>query len=110
LIASDGKWLKASTDEHPDLFWALKGGGGNLGVVTSITYRLYPVTTVPSEILLYPFEAARDVLRHFRDFCNAGMPDELTVYAAALCTPDGMPARRHRSHVHRGWILPKARG
>lgn len=92
VITADGTWMKATANENTDLFWALKGGGGNFGVVTSITYRLHPVKTVLSGMVLYPFTAARDVLRNFRDFCLAGLPDELTVYAGAVCTPDGIPA------------------
>ena len=86
-----GKLIRASADEHADLFWALKGGGGNFGVVTSITYRMYPITHVISGMLLHPLAHAREVLKFYRDFVMAGLPDELTIYAAALSTPDGHP-------------------
>ena len=89
VATADGEMVRASADEHPDLFWALKGGGGNFGVVTSITYRLYPITTVVSGMLLFPLAQGRQVLRHYRDFVSSGLPDELIVYAAALCAPDG---------------------
>ncbi|HEY2376072.1 MAG TPA: FAD-binding oxidoreductase [Gemmatimonadaceae bacterium] len=91
LITADGERLTASAEEHSDLFWALKGGGGNFGVVTSITYRLHPVTTVISGMILHPFTRAAEVLRHYRDFVMAGAPDELTVFAAAITSPDGAP-------------------
>jgi FAD/FMN-containing dehydrogenase len=91
LITADGERVIASADEHADLFWALKGGGGNFGVVTSITYRLLPVGTVISGMILYPFTRARDVLRYYRDFVTAGLPDELIIYAAAITSPDGAP-------------------
>lgn len=91
LITADGERVTASAEEHSDLFWALKGGGGNFGVVTSITYRLLPVTTVISGMILHPFARAREVLRHYRDFVMAGVPDELTVYATAITGPDGAP-------------------
>jgi FAD/FMN-containing dehydrogenase len=91
LITAEGECVIASTDEHPDLFWALKGGGGNFGVVTSISYRLHAVSTVLSGVILHPFSRAKDVLRHFRDFVAAGVPDELTVFATAITSPDGVP-------------------
>ena len=91
IVTADGELLSVSEAEHADLFWALKGGGGNFGVVTSITYRLYPVSTVISGMVLHPIARAREVLRFFRDFVTAGLPDELVVYAAALTGPDGTP-------------------
>lgn len=91
LVTASGDVVTATAEEHPDLFWALKGGGGNFGVVTSITYRLLPVSTVISGMILHPFTRAREVLRHYRDFVMGDVPDELTVYAAALTSPDGVP-------------------
>jgi FAD/FMN-containing dehydrogenase len=91
IVLANGELIRANASEHPDLFWALKGGGGNFGIVTSITYRMYPITTVISGMILHPFAQARDVLRFYRDFVISGLPDELIVYAAALCTPDGNP-------------------
>ncbi len=91
VITAAGELVTATAEENPDLFWALKGGGGNFGVVTSITYRLHPVSTVISGMLLYPFARAREVLLHYRDFVMAGLPDELTVFAVALTSKDGAP-------------------
>jgi FAD/FMN-containing dehydrogenase len=91
LVTADGELVTASAEEHPDLFWALKGGGGNFGVVTSIAYRLHPVGAVISGMMLYPFARAHEVLRHYRDFVVAGVPDELTIFAAALTGSDGAP-------------------
>lgn len=91
VVLATGELIRASASEHTDLFWALKGGGGNFGVVTSITYRMYSITTVISGMVLHPLAASRDVLRFYRDFTMAGLPDELIVYAAALTTPDGHP-------------------
>src|SRR5580698_2325570 len=91
VVLASGELIRASSNEHADLFWALKGGGGNFGVVTSITYRMYPITTVISGMVLHPLADARDVLRFYRDFTMAGLPDELIVYAGALTTPDGHP-------------------
>ncbi|MGA7408996.1 MAG: BBE domain-containing protein, partial [Bryobacteraceae bacterium] len=91
VAMADGQLIRATADEYPDLFWALKGGGGNFGVVTSITYRLHRITTVVSGMLLFPLAEGREVLRRHRDFVSSGLPDELIVYAAAMCTPDGTP-------------------
>jgi len=90
-VVASGELIRVSPHEHADLFWALKGGGGNFGVVTSITYRMYPVSTVISGMVLHPLAHAREVLKFYRDFVMSGLPDELTVYAAALSTPDGQP-------------------
>jgi FAD/FMN-containing dehydrogenase len=92
LVLADGRMVKANATEHEDLFWALKGGGGNFGVVSSITYRMYSIREVLAGLLIYPLSAAREVLRFYRDFTSAGIPDELTMYAAVLCMPDGTPA------------------
>ena len=91
IVPADGELLRVTAEEHPDLFWALKGGGGNFGVVTSITYRMYPITTVISGMVLHPLPHAREVLKFYRDFVMAGLPEELTVYAAVFSTADGHP-------------------
>ena len=91
VVLASGELIRATADEHSDLFWALKGGGGNFGVVTSISYRMYAITSVISGMLLHPLAHAREVLKFYRDFVMTGLPDELTVYAAALSTPDGHP-------------------
>ena len=90
VVTADGKVLTANASENDDLFWALRGGGGNFGVVTSFEFQAHPVATVLGGLLLYPREAAVDVLRHFRDFM-ASAPDELTAYVALLHGPDGAP-------------------
>jgi FAD/FMN-containing dehydrogenase len=91
IVLATGDSIHATADNYPDLFWALKGGGGNFGVVTSITYRMYPISTVISGMVLHPLANARKVLEFYRDFTMAGLPDELTVYAATFSTPDGNP-------------------
>src|SRR5262249_40071029 len=68
-VTADGTFRQASVNDNPDLFWALRGGGGNFGVVTSLEYRLHPVTQVLGGMVLYPLEQARAVLRFYRDFC-----------------------------------------
>jgi FAD/FMN-containing dehydrogenase len=90
VVTADGQLLHASATENADLFWGLRGGGGNFGVVTTFEYRLHPVSTVLGGMLLYPLSRARDVLRLYRDVTRSA-PDELTVFAAMMHSPDGVP-------------------
>jgi FAD/FMN-containing dehydrogenase len=76
LVTADGTRIHASTDEHPELFWALHGGGGNFGVATSLTLRLHPVGEVTAAILLWDPAAAAEVMCAYRDFLAAA-PDEV---------------------------------
>lgn len=78
--------MTASADENPDLFWALRGGGGNFGVVTSFEFRLHPVGTVYAGPILYPLERAAELLRFYRDFI-IGAPEDLSAFFAFLIAP-----------------------
>jgi FAD/FMN-containing dehydrogenase len=89
VVTADGQFRTANATENPDLFWALRGGGGNYGAVTSLEYRLHPVTQSLSGIVLYPLDQAREVLRFYRDFC-ATLPDEAEAFAGLL-THEGAP-------------------
>ncbi len=81
--------MRASADEQPDLFWAVRGGGGNFGIATWLEYEVHPVgPTVTGGLVAHPFAAARDVLRFYREF-TASLPDELTAFAGVLHAPDG---------------------
>jgi FAD/FMN-containing dehydrogenase len=87
VVTADGRLLKASAIEHPELFWGLRGGGGNFGMATSFEYQLHRVgPIVLSGLLLYPLDEAREVLRFFRDFATAAQ-DELTVRAVFMTAP-----------------------
>jgi FAD/FMN-containing dehydrogenase len=89
MITADGRILQASTEENPDLFWAVRGGGGNFGIAASFEYRLHPVgPTITGGLVAHPFSAARDVLRFYRDVTTS-LPDELIVYALLGHAPDG---------------------
>jgi len=89
LVTADGEVLHTSSQQHPDLFWGLRGGGGNFGVATSLEYRLYPVgPTITGGLIAYPFDQARDMLRFFRDR-TASLPDEQTLFAGLIHAPDG---------------------
>lgn len=89
LVTAEGEVLRTSKDEHPDLFWAVRGGGGNFGVATSLEYQLHPVgPMITGGLLAHPFDRAREVLRFFRD-STASLPDELTVFGGLIHSPDG---------------------
>jgi FAD/FMN-containing dehydrogenase len=88
VVTADGRLLRASADENPDLFWAMRGAGANFGVVTSFEYRLHPVETVLGGMVIHPIDRAGEVLHFYREF-SAAQPDELTTYAAILTAPDG---------------------
>jgi FAD/FMN-containing dehydrogenase len=90
IVTANGKILEASGSENDDLFWALRGGGGNFGVVASFEFRAHPLDTVIGGMLVYPRAAAHDVIRNLRDRMRSA-PDELTAYAALLHGPDGSP-------------------
>jgi FAD/FMN-containing dehydrogenase len=88
LVTADGEVLNVADDTHPDLMWALRGGGGNFGVAASLVYRLHPLTMVTGGLIAHPIDAARDMLRFYRD-AVAGCSDDLTVFAAVVHAPDG---------------------
>lgn len=89
VVTVDGQLVTASATEHADLFWGLRGGGGNFGVMVSLEYRFHPVTMVLAGLLLYPLDQAREVLRFYDQFIKTS-PDELTIQAGFLKMPDGM--------------------
>ena len=89
LVTAEGKIVRTSRDEEPDLFWAIRGGGGNFGVATSFEYQLHAVgPTVTAGLIAHPFDQARDVLRFFRD-STISLPDELTIIGTVTHAPDG---------------------
>lgn len=89
VITADGRRLKASSDENPDLFWGLRGGGGNFGVVTSFEFRLHEVGPILlGGPLAHPWSGVRDAVRFYRDFAGSA-PDNLIVYAGLATGPDG---------------------
>jgi FAD/FMN-containing dehydrogenase len=88
LVTAEGDVLHVDDACHSDLFWALRGGGGNFGVATSFTYRLHPVRTIVGGLIAHPFEAAPALLRFYRD-AVANCSDALTVFAGLVHAPDG---------------------
>jgi len=88
MVLADGRVVRASPDEHSDLFWAVRGGGGNVGVASSFEFRLHEVgPLVTGGLVAWPVERARDVLRLFRDLA-AEAPDDQMLAAALITGPD----------------------
>ena len=89
IVTADGKLLHASADENPDLFWAVRGGGGNFGVVTSFEFRLHPMQRqVIGGNLVFPISRNRELLKFYADF-SLGAPDDLYVDAFMSAPPGG---------------------
>ena len=91
LVTADGQLRKASAEENADLFWGLRGGGGNFGVITAIEVQLHPLDQVLGGMAIYPLAKAKETLRFYREFSNA-TPDEVTVYAFLATVPEVGPA------------------
>jgi hypothetical protein len=90
VATADGQLLRASAQDNEDLFWGIRGGGGNFGVVTSFEYQLHPVDLVLAGGLSYPMSVASQVLRFYDDFVKAA-PDELSTAASLALSPTGEP-------------------
>ncbi|HEX6554957.1 MAG TPA: FAD-binding oxidoreductase, partial [Ktedonobacteraceae bacterium] len=91
IVTAEGRVLTASASEHADLFWGVRGGGGNFGIVTDFKFQLHPVDPLVMGMVVHPLDRAGEVLRLYRDFtCTA--PDALTAYAGFLTPPGGQPA------------------
>ncbi len=89
MVLADGSVVRAAADENPDLFWAIRGGGGNFGIAASLEYALHPVgPMITGGLVAHPLQNAGDVLRFFRDTC-ATLPDEMMMAAGLLTAPDG---------------------
>lgn len=90
VVLADGRMVTASASENPDLFWALRGGGGNFGVVTSFLFRLHPVDTVFAGPTFWKPEQMAEVMRWYRDFIGAA-PEDLNGFFATMTVPPGPP-------------------
>jgi FAD/FMN-containing dehydrogenase len=87
VVTADGQLARASAEENPDLFWGIRGGGGNFGIVTAFEFALHPMgPDVLSGLIVHPISAAADVLRQYRQFCAAA-PDEVTVWVVMRKAP-----------------------
>jgi FAD/FMN-containing dehydrogenase len=93
MVMADGTVVHASADENPDLFWAIRGGGGNFGIAASLEYTLHQVgPMITGGVVVHPLPRAFDVLRFFRDTC-ASLPDEAMLVAGLQTAPDGSNAK-----------------
>ncbi len=92
VVLASGELVHASADENPDLFWAIRGGGGNFGVVTSFEYQLHPIgPMIVGGLVVHPFARAAEVLAFYADFLRKA-PDALTAAAVLMTAPDGNKA------------------
>jgi FAD/FMN-containing dehydrogenase len=89
IVIADGRLLTASAEQNPDLFWAVRGGGGNFGVVVSFTYRLHPVSAVLAGAIVYPSGMAAEALSHFHEVASTA-PDELSTSASLWRDDEGV--------------------
>ncbi|WP_329429409.1 FAD-dependent oxidoreductase [Streptosporangium sp. NBC_01495] len=87
IVTADGRLVTAAPDSHPDLYWALRGGGGNFGVVTSLEFRLHPVAQVFTGAACFPVERAGEIVTFYRDWIT-GLPDELSTALSLTSMPD----------------------
>jgi len=93
MVMADGSVCRASAGENPDLFWAIRGGGGNFGIAASLEFDLHPVgPIITGGLAAHPFQKGREVLQFFRETC-ASAPDELMLVAGLLTAPDGSGAK-----------------
>ena len=86
VVTADGRLVRADRENEPDLFWALRGGGGNFGAVTALEFELYPVPELYAGMLAWPWERAADVLHAWREWVPS-LPDELSTWARILQVP-----------------------
>src|SRR2546422_6775924 len=94
VVLADGSFVTASEDQHPELLWALRGGGGNFGVVTRFAFRLSPISTVVAGPTLWPLDRSAEILEWYREFIpNA--PEDLNGFFAFLTVPPGQIGRAH---------------
>jgi FAD/FMN-containing dehydrogenase len=94
VVLADGSFVTTNEQQHADLFWALRGGGGNFGVVTSFLFRLHPVETVYAGPMLWRLDQAAEVMRWYREFLP-NVPDQLSGFFAILQVPPGPPFPEH---------------
>ena len=94
MVLADGRFVTASAKENDDLFWAIRGGGGNFGVVTSFEFRLYPVSIVQFGPTFWPLEQAADVLKFYRELILTAPEEEWDSLPFSRFLPHPAPCGR----------------
>ncbi|OZJ02397.1 hypothetical protein BZG36_04875 [Bifiguratus adelaidae] len=97
MVLADGSFVRASREAYPDLFWAIRGGGGNFGVVASFLFKLYPVSKVLGGLMIWRFEDAKKVMQFWRDFMFKEAPDEMNGWFGFMMVP---PAPEFPEELH----------
>ena len=90
VITADGRLLIASSSQNEDLFWGIRGGGGNFGIVTSFKFKAYPAGEVLAGLVMHPLTVGKEVLRFWKDY-EATAPEELTAGALLFNAPTDLP-------------------
>jgi len=99
VVTADGQFVVANDRENTDLFWALRGGGGNFGVVTSFEFRLHPVSTIYGGPIFWPIDKAAEAMKFYREFI-ANAPDDLNAIFAFLVVPSEEPFPQHLHNMN----------
>lgn len=94
MVLADGRLVKANATQNPDLFWAIRGGGGNFGIVTSFLFRSHPISTVYAGPMLWELSEAKAIMQWYQDFIKKA-PDEINGFFAFLAVPPGPPFPEH---------------
>ena len=87
IVTADGELRRIDHDNETDLFWAVRGGGGNYGVVTALEFELFPAPEIYAGALFFPFERAPEVMHTWHELVSAGLPDEITTVARVYQFP-----------------------
>lgn len=96
MVLADGSFVSANADQNKDLFWAVRGGGGNFGVVTAFTFKLHPIDTVYAGPILYEMSEAKEVMRWYDNMLRKDIPDDLNGFFAIMTIP---PAPMFPEHL-----------
>ena len=90
VVTAEGNLLRTNANENQELFWGIRGGGGNFGIVTSMKFRLHKINTVLGGMIIHAREKAKEIIKFYREFMKTA-PEELTLYTALMTSPDGIP-------------------
>jgi FAD/FMN-containing dehydrogenase len=104
VVLADGSFVHADQGNHPDLFWALRGGGGNFGIVTAFTFRLHPIDTVYAGPMLWEPEHTEELMKWYRLLITHS-PDDLNGFFAFHCVPPVAPFPEHLHHKKMAFIV-----